>query len=154
MYTFLCDCYIIYFPTGVTVGFVFNRERCYGDTRKQVVNFLLIIYRTGAYNLLERATDMYSEPSGRGSSFNSLSGVNTEKKIQCSPYCFNSSQSFADVEVKLPSAYCKQVLLGAVITIAWEICLFSESIRNGELKQVQNIELIIKPSIRIQWIWT
>ena len=38
----------------------------------------------------------------------------------------------------------------AVITIASEIYLFSESIRNGELKQVQNIELIIKPSINIQ----
>ena len=112
MYTFLCDCCIIYFPTGVAVRFVFNRERCYGDTRKQVLNFLLIIYRTGVYNALERATDMYSEPSGRGSSFNSLSGVNTEKKIQFSPHCFNTSQSFADVEVKLPSAYSKQVLLG------------------------------------------
>ena len=28
---------------------------------------------------------------------------------------------------------------GAAIAIAWEICMFSESIRNGELKQVQNI---------------
>ena len=85
MYTFLCDCYIIYFPTGVAVRFVFNRERCYGDTRKQVLNFLLIIYRTGAYNALERATDMYCEPSGPGCSVNSLSGVNS---VSVSVYLF------------------------------------------------------------------
>ena len=55
---------------------------------------------------------MYSEPSGRGCSFNSLAGVNTEKKIELSSYCFNNCQSFADLEVKLLSAYSKVVLLG------------------------------------------
>ena len=61
-----------------------------------------------------------------------------KKKIQFSPYCFNIALK---VLLMLKFALCIQQggFAGAAIAIAWEICMFSELIRNGELKQVQNI---------------